>query len=176
MGFMEQAAAKLSTKYGTVAEGKHKGCQIALGNDPSQKVELTDGFSQIIFVDGTEEKGRYNIAGGFQKIEILSSDEKGLQMKLNFADGEMCSFLLETAAAKKESVVVSIMKIFTNQYNLPPEQKKKENFRHLKVFMRNTMPLLTLQSLVDLMKYYNANKIMEKADLEVFEQCKKAFE
>ena len=47
MGFMEQVAATLSTKYGVVTSGKFEGCQIALGNPPEQKVATANSFSFI---------------------------------------------------------------------------------------------------------------------------------
>ena len=178
MGFMEQAAAKLARKFGTVSAGKHQGCQIALGNDPSKKVEATYSFSQIIFVDGTEEKGRYNIAGDLATMGIFGYDKNGLQIKLAFADGEQCEFLLETAAAKKESVGVGLLKTFLGQKKSNPtaEEQKQENFKNIKIFMNSMMSLLGPAFLDKLEAYYKENDIYEELDAKLIGICRKAWE
>ena len=176
MGFMEQAAAKLARKFGTVSEGKHKGCQIALGNDPSKKVEMTAGFEQIIFVDGTEEKGRYNITGDLVTMGIFGHTEDGLDIKLAFKDGEQCQFVLLTEKGKHEGFVATLLKTFLGQKksNATEEEKKQENFKNIKIFMQNMMQLLSPTFLDELEAYYKENDIMEDLDKSLFKICRKA--
>ena len=180
MGFMEQAAAKLARKFGTVSAGKHEGCQIALGNDPSKKVEATYSFSQIIFLQGTEEKGRYNLEGDVKLIHIAGVEELGLQIRMLFADDEECSFLLETAAKKdkEEKGFVSMIKVWLGQKktNLTPEQQRKENVKNIKIFAQSTMLLMDAKSLDTLEKYYEDNDVMEELDKKLLAISRKKFE
>ena len=170
MGMMEQAAAKLARKFGTVSEGKHKGCQIALGNDSSKKVEASVSFTQIIFLDGTEEKGRYEITKDFSTMAIFGIEETGLKMKLAFRDGEDCEFILETA--KEDSFVTSLIKTFIGPKRTP-EEKHMEKYRNIKIFMRSMMALLMPKSVADLEQYYKDNNIMEDIDAKLIAICKK---
>ena len=180
MGFMEQAAAKMARKFGTVTEGKHEGCQVAMGNDPSKKVEATWSFSQIIFLQDTEEKGRYNLIGDIKLIAIVGVEEYGLQIKILFADGEECQFLLETAAKKneKENPFVSMIKVWFGQKktNLTPEQARLENVKNIKIFMRSAMPLLSDISLKALEQYYKTLEVMEDLDQKLINNCRKKTE
>lgn len=180
MGFMEQAAAKLARKFGTVSAGKHEGCQIALGNDPSKKVEATYSFSQIIFLQDTEEKGRYNLDSDVKGMAILGVEEDGLQIKMLFADNEECDFLLETAAKKEkeEKFWVSMIKTLLGQKktDLTPEQKRMENVKNLKIFMQSTMHLLVESSLDLLEEFYKQNDVMEDLDKKLFAICRKKYQ
>ncbi len=180
MGFMEQAAAKLARKYGTVSEGKHEGCQVAMGNDPSKKVEATYTFSQIIFLQDTEEMGRYNLVGDVKMIKLVDLEETGFQVKIFFADGEECKFLLETAAKQneKENMFVSMIKAWfgMKKTNLTPEQERQENVKNIKIFMRSTMPLLDATSLTALEMFYKNYDVMEDVDAKLIALNKKRFE
>ena len=180
MGFMEQAAAKLARKYGTVSDGKHQGCQVALGNDPSKKVEATYSFSQIIFLQGTEEKGRYELIGDdIKAMAITGVENDGLQIKLLFADGEDCDFLLETGAKKDKdmSKITYLIKVWLGQkkVNLPPDQQRKENLKDIKIFMQSAMLLLVEPSLDLLEEFYKTNDVMEDLDKKLFEITRKKF-
>jgi hypothetical protein len=179
MGFMEQAAAKLARKFGTVSEGKHEGCQVVLGNDPSKKVEATYSFSQIIFLQGTEEKGRYNLIGDMKAIHIEGVEEFGLKLHLVFADGEESRFLLETTEKKEkeQKTFMTMLKTLLGQKktNLTPEQKRMENVKNIKIFAQSTMELMDAGSLDVLEKYYKTNDVMEDLDKKLFEICRKKF-
>ena len=177
MGIMEQAAAKLARKFGTVSAGKHEGCQVALGNDPSKKVEATYTFSQIIFLQNTEEKGRYELIGDVKRVAIVGVEEYGLQIKILFADGEECQFLLETAAKKnkEENALVSMIKVWfgLKKTNLTPEQERKENVKNIKIFAQSTMTLMDPSSLEILEEFYKINGVMEDLDKKLLENCRK---
>lgn len=180
MGFMEQAAAKLARKFGTVSTGKHEGCQIALGNDPNKKVEASFVFTQIIFLQDTEEKGRYDLIHDLKAVNILGVEEYGLQISILFADGEVCQFLLETAALKneKENPFVSMIKVWfgLKKNNLTPEQARQENVKNIKIFVRNIMELMDASS-VDLWEeYLKVNDVLEDLDKKLIANKRKALE
>lgn len=139
MGFMEKVGAKLATKYGTVYKGRHNGCQVALGNPPDKKVELSNSFSQIIFVDGTEEKGRYNILEDIGGMSLLSYDDKAFQLAIVFKDEEHCFFNLEIR--QEDKPVAGLLKGFLGQKNTTnasPQEKLELQYRGVKVFLQNT--------------------------------------
>lgn len=138
MGFMEKAAAKLATKYGTVTRGRHNGCQIALGNPPDKKVEKAYSFSQIIFVEGSEEKGRYDILGDLIGMSMMSHDEKGFQFLLLFKDEQTCEFNLEIRAEDKP--LAGMLKGLMGRKSTAtatPEEKLEMQYRGVKVFVQN---------------------------------------
>lgn len=98
MGFFDNLLSKvgaaIATKYGTVISGKHEGCAIALGNPPNAKVSVANKMTQIIFVSGTEEKGRYFIDGEIKCLEKLHYDKEGKKYRLTFTTGETCELEL----------------------------------------------------------------------------------
>lgn len=108
MGFMDKLGATLATKYGEVTEGKHKGCIVALGNPPEQKVSTTDKFTQIIFLENKETMGRYNIGSEAKTLHFVKNDHDSATVIIDFADGESCTILLSTP--KEDSGVASILK------------------------------------------------------------------
>lgn len=139
MGFMEKVGAKLATKYGTVYKGKHNGCQVALGNPPDKKVELSNSFSQIIFIDGNEEKGRYDILEDIGGMSLLSYDDRAYQVALIFKDEEHCFFNLEIR--QEDKPVAGLLKGFLGQKNTTtasPTEKMELQYRGVKVFLQNT--------------------------------------
>lgn len=176
MGFMEQAAAKLARKFGTVSAGKHEGCQIAMGNDPSKKVEATYSFSQIIFLQGTEEKGRYNLAGDLIGMAITGVEADGLQIKILFTDGEECDFLLETNQKKVKDMnkLVYLLKVWMGQAKT--NMTAAEAIKDIKIFMQSTMHLLVESSLKDLEEYYKANDALEDLDNKLLAICRKKYQ
>lgn len=176
MGFQEQAAAKLARKFGTVSAGKHEGCQIALGNDPSKKVEATYSFSQIIFLKDTEEKGRYNLDSDLKGMAITSVDPDGLQVKILFADNEECDFLLETNQKKIKDMnkLVYMLKVWMGQAKT--NMTAAEAIKDIKIFMQSTMHLLVESSLKDLEEYYKANDALEDLDRKLLTICRKRYQ
>lgn len=138
MGFMEKAAAKLATKYGTVTRGKHSGCQIALGNPPEKKVETTHTFTQIIFVDNGEEKGRYNLLEDLIGMTMMSSNDKGFHFILLFKNEENCEFDLEIK--QEDKPLVGMLKSFLGQKTTAgasPKDKAELQYHNVKVFVQN---------------------------------------
>ena len=94
MGFFDNILTKvgavIATKYGTVMSGRHEGCAVALGNPPNEKVSVANKMTQIVFVSGTEEKGRYFIEGEIKSLEKLHYDKEGNKYRLTFVTGETC--------------------------------------------------------------------------------------
>ena len=166
MGFMEKVGATLATKYGTVVEGKHKGTIVALGNDPSKKVELTNSFSQIIFLDGTEEKGRYNIADSFKIIRIEKETQKGLMVKGLFTDGE--EFTLELEWKAEDSVGTGLLKslIGAKKTNATEQEKAENKYRPIKTFMSTFFSKLSPDSAKFLLDFYRKRDILSDIDEE----------
>ena len=138
MGFMEKAAAKIATKYGTVTRGRHNGCKIALGNPPDKKVTTSHSFSQIIFVEGSEEKGRYDIIEDLVGMSILSQDDRCFQFLLMFKDEQTCEFNLDIR--QEDKPVAGLLKSFLGQkntVNATAEEKLELQYRGVKVFVQN---------------------------------------
>lgn len=179
MGFMEQAAAKLARKFGTVTTGKHEGCQVALGNDPSKKVEATHSFEQIIFLQGTEEKGRYNLVGDLKIMAITDVSDDGLTVAMLFSDDESAEFLLETGSKKDREMgfFTRLIKVWLGQKktDLSPAEARKENVKDIKIFMNSAMILLDKDSLDILEKLYKTNDVMEDLDEKLIAIARKKF-
>lgn len=138
MGFMEKAAAKIATKYGTVTRGRHNGCKIALGNPPDKKVTTSYSFSQIIFVEGSDEKGRYNILEDLIGMSVLSHDDKCFQFLMMFKDEQTCEFNLDIR--QEDKPMAGLLKGFLGQKttaNATPEEKLEMQYRGVKVFIQN---------------------------------------
>lgn len=123
-------AANLTKKYGTVSSGRHEGCEIALGNPPGSGI-VSNSLTQIIFLDGTEEKGRYNIEDlamvrqtGYEKggehrniikIEYSEGDESEVLVKLEVGS----PFFSQVVWHKK-------FKAILNEEKEAAEKEKKE--------------------------------------------------
>ena len=162
MGLMEKVGATIATKYGTVVEGKHEGTIVALGNDPSKKVAASYEFKQIIFLDGTEEKGRYDIAESFKGIKILEETEKGLKVLALFEDGE--HFTLELEWKKEDNFAVGLLKTFLGAKKADATEKEKaeSKYRPIKVFMDSFFSKLSPDSAEFLLKFYQKHDILDE--------------
>lgn len=99
MGFFDKVLSKvgatLATKYGSVADGKYAGCMIALGNAPTEKVSVTNSFSQIIFLNENNEIARYNISDildikYLETITFPATGQNGYRCQITFPTGETC--------------------------------------------------------------------------------------
>ncbi len=91
-----ELAANLTKKYGIVNSGRHEGCEIALGNPPGSGI-VSNSLTQIIFLEGTEEKGRYNITDlamvrqtGFEK-----GGERRNIIKIEYPEGDESELLVK---------------------------------------------------------------------------------
>lgn len=104
MGFMdklnkklEEFGASMATKYGVVVDGQYEKCSIALGNPPKKKVETADSFSQIIFIQEKETKGRLDINEGIldleykETIQFPATGADGYRCKITFFNGDTCT-------------------------------------------------------------------------------------
>jgi len=165
MGFMEQVAATLATKYGVVTSGKFEGCQIAMGNPPEKKVTTSNSFSQIIFVDGNEEKGRYEI----DRVLMLKhgNDDKGVQMSFRLEDGTICEF--DLLLRQEDKFLVKLLKTFLGQKGgykgdsaAAMQQNEKElKFHNMVVFFQNTFGCMD-NSAVDFFEgYFMDNDVLD---------------
>ena len=170
MGFMEKVGAKLATKYGTVIEGKHQGNIVALGNDPSKKAELTYTFEQIIFLDGTEEKGRYNIKEDFKAVKVLNETEKGLKVLALFADDE--HFTLELEWKEDDSFAGGLIKTLlgAKKADATPQEIAEKKYRPIKVFMNSFYVKLTPDTAEFLLKFYEKHDILDADTKELLEK------
>lgn len=170
MGFMEKVGATIATKYGTVIEGKHQGNVVALGNDPSKKVEATYSFSQIIFLDGTDEKGRYDIKEDFKAVKVLEETEKGLKVLALFANDE--HFTLELEWKKEDSFAVGLLKTFlgAKKADETEQEKAEKKYRPIKVFMESFFVKLTPDTAGFLLSFYEKNNILDDITKESLEK------
>lgn len=171
MGFMEKVGAKLATKYGTVYKGKHAGCQVALGNPPNKKVEFSNGFSQIIFVEGAEEKGRYDIVQDVGGISLMSYDEKAFQLAIVFKNEEHCFFNLEIR--QEDTPVAGMIKGFLGQKNTvsaSPQEKMELQYRGVKVFLQNTaIKFLISENIQTLRDYLQKRDILDEITMKILD-------
>ena len=171
MGFMEKVGAKLATKYGTVYKGKHAGCQVALGNPPNKKVEFANSFSQIIFVEGTEEKGRYDILQDVGGISLLSYDDRAFQLAIVFMDETHCYFNLEIR--QEDKPVAGMIKGFLGQKNTvsaSAQEKMELQYRGVKVFLQNTaMKFLISENIETLQNYLQERDILDNVTKKVLD-------
>lgn len=133
MGFMEKVVAGLATKYGVVTEGRHTGAEVALGNDPNQKVSVADSFEQVLFVKDKEEQGRYTIAGDIEAVDFLGDNAEGLQVKICYNDGNYSLFTL--IYVQEDDFKKSLVKSLLGQKTaVTDEQKKAQKYRRIAVF------------------------------------------
>ncbi len=160
MGFMEQVAATLATKYGVVTSGKFEGCQIAMGNPPEKKVETAGSFSQIIFVDGNEEKGRFDIAK--VRIVLLGSNSTGVQMAIGLPDHEACEF--DLLLRQEDKFWVKLIKTFMGQkggLNDKAQDAKELKFHNMVVFFRQTFAVMGAKEIDFFEGYFMDNDVLD---------------
>ncbi len=176
MGLMEKVGATIATKYGTVIEGKHEGTIVALGNDPSKKIEATYSFKQIIFLDGTEEKGRYDIEESFKGIKVLEETEKGLKVLALFEDGE--HFTLELEWKKEDNFAVGLLKTFlgVKKVDATDKEKAESKYRPIKVFMDSFFSKLSPDSAQFLLDFYQKHNILDDINKEFLNKLIEAYQ
>ncbi len=160
MGFMEQVAATLATKYGVVTSGKFEGCQIAMGNPPEKKVETASSFSQIIFVEGNEEKGRYDI----DKTMMLmhGHDDKGVKMSLRLPEGDICEF--DLLLKQEDKFWVKLLKSFMGQKGgttASAQEQKDLKFHNMIVFFRQTFAVMGNKEIDFFEAYFAENDVLD---------------
>ena len=162
MGFMEKVGATIATKYGTVIGGKHEGTIVALGNDPGKKVETTDRFTQIIFLEGTEEKGRYDIIESFSSLDISEETDEGLKVVGTFRNGESFTLLLEWK--KEDGIAKGLFKtlIGAKKVDATPEELAEKKYRPIKVFTQMFDVLLTRSAIEFLLGFYEKNNVLDE--------------
>ena len=160
MGFMEQVAATLATKYGVVTSGKFEGCQIAMGNPPEKKVEAAHSFSQIILVEGNEEKGRYDI----DKVRMMmhGNNNKGVQMSFRLEDGTICEF--DLLLRQEDKFWVKLIKTFLGQkggLSDKEQDAKTLKFHNMVVFFQNTFACMSHKEIDFFEGYFMDNDVLD---------------
>ena len=168
MGFMEKLGATLATKYGVVTAGKHGGCQIAMGNPPDKKVEVSYSFDQIIFIMEKEEQGRYNIKNDIKCIHVMGNDDKGVQMQMLFANDDYCEFTLRFTAP--ENKAVKMLKAFGGGSAGP--QTAEQKFHNMIVFFRNTFVIMLPSDIAFFEKYFSDNGVLDDLTKELIDMYK----
>jgi hypothetical protein len=168
MGAMEQAAAKLATKYGVVTSGKYEGCKIAMGNPPDKKVSAAYSFSQIIFVDGSEEKGRYDIV----KLRMLmhGNNDKGVQMSVKLPEGDICEF--DLLLKQEDKFWVKLLKTFLGQkggIKDSTQDQMKLKFHNMVVFFNNTFACMTHNEIDFFESYFASNEVLEEVTVKLIQ-------
>ena len=158
MGFMEQAAASLATKYGVVSEGKYEGCKIAMGNPRDAKVTAANSFSQVIFIDGKEEAGRYDITK--LRIASLGENEKGIELIIFFNDEEKSIFTLEKKDNSKDSFITSLLKSFIGPKRTP-EQAHADIYHNMVIFFRQTCMVMIGDAVDTFEAYFAKNNVLD---------------
>ena len=168
MGFMEKVAATLATKYGVVTSGKYEGCQIAMGNPPEKKVEKAYSFSQIIFVEDNEEKGRFDI----DKVRMMmhGNNETGVQMSLRLEDGTICEF--DLLLKPKDKFWMKLVKTFFGQKggikgadkggaDATIQEEKNLRVHNMIVFFQNTILCMTHKEVDFFEAYFMDNDVLD---------------
>ncbi len=112
MAVGQKIGATLATKYGLVNNGKYVGCKIALGNDPSKKISVSNVFEQIIFIDGKEEKGRHDIAAEIKSLKPIKETKDGIEAVLTFTDVKTSDIFI--SQKELETGWVKFLKMFLN--------------------------------------------------------------
>ncbi len=163
MGFGEKLGAKLATKYGTVTSGKFKGCQIALGNPPDKAVTASYSFSQIIFVDGSDEKGRYNMID--VRMLVHGKDDKCVKMSVMLEKDEICEF--DLLLKQEENFGTKLLKGFLSGGNKGNGNENKEKFHNMVVFFQNVMPVLIPKDVDFFEEYFQANGVLDDITVKV---------
>lgn len=174
MGFMNKIGAKIATKYGTVTQGRHAACQIALGNPPGKAVETAGVFKQIIFVEGSDEKGRYDIVKDLVGFAVLGHDDRAIQIMLMFTDKQTCEFNLEIR--QKDKAVAGMVKGFLGQKttsNMSPQEALEQQYRGVKVFLQNTVLKFPPEDLKFFRNYLSDLGILDNLTGRLIEACLK---
>lgn len=176
MGFMEKVGATIATKYGTVSEGKYEGTLVALGNDPSKKIATSYSFEQIIFLDGTEEKGRHNIKEDIKGISITSETENGLKVVGLFNDDE--HFVFELEWKKEDNFAVGLLKTFlgAKKADATEQEKAESKYRPIKVFVDSVFSKLSPDSAEFLLKFYQKHNILDDINREYLMKLIQAYQ
>lgn len=160
MGMMEKVAATLATKYGVVTGGKHEGCQIAMGNPPDAKVQTAYSFSQIIFVDGNEEKGRYDIKT--LRLQKLGHNDQGVQMRIFFNEKEACQF--DLLLRQEDKFWVKLLKTFMGQKGGAQDSaqdQKNLKFHNMVVFFQQTLACMGKSDVDFFEAYFMENDVLD---------------
>lgn len=160
MSFMEKVAATLATKYGVVKSGKHEGCQIAMGNPPDQKVTTSYAFSQIIFVDGNEEKGRYDIKT--LRMKKTGHNDQGVQMTIFFNAKEACN--VDILLRQEDKFWVKILKTFMGQKggaSTTVQEQQEMKFHNMVVFFKNNFACMTKDDIDFFEAYFMENDVLD---------------
>lgn len=82
--------ALITAKFGTVTDGKYKGCKFAVGIDNNK---LTKDFNQFLFIKGFNEIARIYV-WKVVKHEELSEDSSGVVFKFTWEDGTSSIILM----------------------------------------------------------------------------------
>ncbi|MBR6514915.1 MAG: hypothetical protein IKT46_08805 [Clostridia bacterium] len=164
MGFLQKVAAKVATKYGTVSEGEYKGCEVALGNPPEKKIERANSFCQIIFVDGTEEKGRLFLSrdGNIRCINVCEISETGIELCIEYHDFKTSKFTIPVK--KEDSTGAMAAKMLLGMKPViggDSEYAIAMKYRKVFVFFLNTMDLFDSLSLRQLYALFDEKKILK---------------
>ena len=186
MGFMEQVAAKMATKYGVVTSGKYEGCQIALGNPPEEKAVTAEyvHFSQIIFVDGSEEKGRYWLNRKRTAITMRGHNETGVQMTVSLEDGEICDF--DLLVRSKDKLWMKLVKTFFGQkggvktsdkggVDATIQEEQELRFHNMIVFFLNAVQCMTPNEIDFFEGYFADNSVLDdkiKRRIEIYREVR----
>lgn len=164
MGFLQKVAAKVATKYGTVSEGEYKGCEVALGNPPEKKIERANDFCQIIFVDGTEEKGRLFLSRDFEIrcMNVLSVNDEGVQVQIEYKDLKTTRFTIPVRKEDNTGVMAAKMLLGVKPViGGDSDYAIAMKYRRVFVFFLSTMALfdsLSLRQFYDLFEEKNILK------------------
>lgn len=157
---MQKIAAKLATKYGEVTSGKYKGCQVALGNDPdpNKKVEGSDNFTQIIFVENDTEKGRYDIES-LKEVAHIEEIEGAIQVKIVFEDDDECVFDLKILPDDK--FPMTLIKPLLMQEEPISERTPNNKYRRVYVFFMNVMSRLADEEMRYFLLYFTKKQLFK---------------
>ncbi len=155
----KEIMAKISTKYGTVTEGKHSGTQVALGNDPNgEKVSTSYSalmFEQIIFVEGSEEKGRYNILEDFDDMTVIKSTPDNMLVNLAFKSGE--NAVIDVGTEKESKGIMGYIRKFNEiMQPTPPEKKRERKYYYLVNFLKVMYVLMDVETLMAVADYFQS--------------------
>ena len=156
MAGLKDLAATLTTKYGKVTEGKYLGCDIAMGNPPSDKpVSISYSLSQIIFLDGTEEKGRYNIYKDIAEIVRESDAPQGYKMSMRLKSGETIKFDLNLVP--KDNLLVNFVKMLMGMVPKDEQGQQERRMKPVRTFVQNTAGVLSAEDL----EYFRKEFVMK---------------
>lgn len=183
MGFGEKLGATLATKYGVVTSGKYKDCQLAMGNPAGEKkVETTNRFSQIILVEGNEEKGRYEI--NKMLMMVHGNNAEGVQMSFRAEDGTICEF--DLLLRPKDKMWMKLVRTFFGQkggikstseggVEATLQEEKNLRFHNIKVFFEHVLVCLRNEDVDFFEEYFMENDVLDdmtKKFIEIYRKTK----